>query len=339
MQLISSIGVARMFVYFISFCLLSFCYCESSPEQLPNQCTEKIDLINLTGSEVELVVSAFDEDLSWLAEIDVHTTVYVHNRSSKDAYRNSFQMGKPIDFSIAWASQKTLEARNSFRTHPIHFVDIPNVGEEHFAYLTHILQRYDNMPPAMVFLHGHRSAWHAPFNMDSKLIKTRFDPAEGYRNLNAGFKELNPKGNPSDGWCVGPTWKHEDLWRYGRHWADVFQVVQGPFPEKICHICCAQFVVSRERLLRVPRKSYEALHRFMQVDDGLPGPPGLGMEQWWRFLFAKPGELCRSDHDVKKDFNRDYQCKANSWKSEDSQCKPNKWTAEALKTLKHPWRA
>ncbi|CAK0800502.1 unnamed protein product, partial [Prorocentrum cordatum] len=118
---------------------------------------------------VELVVSTWADDLAWLGELDVPTTVYVHNRSAtRQTLAHCFsESGECFKhptgkLKAAEEAQRQLAASSALRANEIRFVDIPNFGDEALAYLTHIVDNYDRLPEAVVFLHGHESAWHAP---------------------------------------------------------------------------------------------------------------------------------------------------------------------------------
>lgn len=39
------------------------------------------------------------------------------------------------------------------------FAETPNVGREAPAYLSWIIEHYDNLPDRTVFIHGHRTSW------------------------------------------------------------------------------------------------------------------------------------------------------------------------------------
>lgn len=37
---------------------------------------------------------------------------------------------------------------------------VKNYGREAASYLQFIIEHYDNLPPRMIFVHGHNSSWH-----------------------------------------------------------------------------------------------------------------------------------------------------------------------------------
>ena len=46
-----------------------------------------------------------------------------------------------------------------------------NKGQEAMAYLTYIIQNYDNLPESMAFIHSHESSWHTPQSQLETLLK------------------------------------------------------------------------------------------------------------------------------------------------------------------------
>ena len=46
-----------------------------------------------------------------------------------------------------------------------------NKGQEAMAYLTYIIQNYNNLPESMAFIHSHQSSWHTPQSQLETLLK------------------------------------------------------------------------------------------------------------------------------------------------------------------------
>eukprot|EP00928_Gymnodinium_smaydae_P057490 TRINITY_DN40724_c0_g1_i1.p1 TRINITY_DN40724_c0_g1~~TRINITY_DN40724_c0_g1_i1.p1 ORF type:complete len:427 (+),score=93.58 TRINITY_DN40724_c0_g1_i1:70-1350(+) len=314
--------------------------------------------ISLASSHVEVVVSTFDDNLRWLLAVNAPISVYVHNRSGvrTHCYKEP-QLCPPAKTLLAEESQSWLQQRTANREHPIKFVDIANVGDEGHSFLYHIISHYDELPKALVFVHGHQRSWHSPLAMDQELANTCFNPArDGYLNLNRGAdtvrnnictrlnetkattltQTLSGDAGRNAGLAAGtasllrdavatlfgwmasnavsastrsatksraasvvstqPALKdhreataeeteyvHELL---SKHWNDTYQEELGDFPREYCIDCCAQFAVSRERILRHPRAFYERL-----LDLVLAGETSL--EREWRMLFVCPEQWGR----------------------------------------------
>jgi len=234
--------------------------------------------VNLAGPNVELVVSAADEDPSWLSELDTPTVVYQHDLSGRKSHCYERGHCPELDYLGSTLGRTFLE--NLPRSQPLSFVSIPNVGDEAAAYLRHILNRYDALPQALVFLHNHAMAWHATFDMPQRLQDTCYNLADGYRSLNEG------PDFDADSHCIALNNASSPAEHalFSRHWTDVFQPELGPYPARVCIDCCAQFVVSRERLLRHPKRFYEQLLNIVLSGD-------TSMEYEWRMLFVAPEEV------------------------------------------------
>lgn len=237
----------------------------------------------LVSPQVELVVSAWVENLDWLQILDMPTVVYVHNRTTgkSHCYNTTCPESAPLkswQIREAEESQETLTRQK--RAHGISFVSIPNQGDEAAAYLRHILMRYDDLdkpgaPKALAFVQGALTSWHVRGSILSALMNACLPVAEGYLTLNSGpdFDRNSP--------CLDLSEPHhlEQTMFFSRHWKEVFEPVLGPYPDKVCIDCCAQFAVSSSTLLRHPKAFYQKL---LDINQGF----GTSMEHEWRMLFV-----------------------------------------------------
>ncbi|KAH7134034.1 hypothetical protein EDB81DRAFT_886838 [Dactylonectria macrodidyma] len=64
-----------------------------------------------------------------------------------------------------------------------------NKGNEAMTYLTYLIDHYDDLPEVMVFMHGHRTAWHnnALIRRSSSLTVNKLRPEAVIQN---GFVNL-----------------------------------------------------------------------------------------------------------------------------------------------------
>ena len=54
--------------------------------------------------------------------------------------------------------------------HPVDGLAVPrNFGREAMAYLTYIIDHYDDLPAYSVFVHGHYRAWHQQAPIPAKI--------------------------------------------------------------------------------------------------------------------------------------------------------------------------
>lgn len=144
-----------------------------------------------------------------------------------------------------------------------------NQGREAMAYLTYIIDHYDELPDYMIFTHGHERSWHQQEHMQQKiraLNLTALDE-EGYISLRCGVqmgcerlpyidtKHVNWGGEA--GMC--------DFWR---------QTTGERCPRYVSYKCCAQHAVTRAA---VRKRSKEAWIRIRdpimhEAKEGEPGP-------------------------------------------------------------------
>lgn len=166
------------------------------------------------------------------------------------------------------------------------YLQVPaNRGHEAMAYLTFLIDNYDNFPSkGAVFVHGSRWAWHndAPDYDNAALLRDLDIPAalapSGYHNLRCDWSAGTcPSNVPAQGslemrlqsavapWsaraasdmalprALGSLFGGVDGWRdamLGRNDAVRAQ-------------CCAQFVVSRERVWQHTQAEYIALRQWL----------------------------------------------------------------------------
>ena len=156
-----------------------------------------------------------------------------------------------------------------------------NTANEASAFLKFIVDYYDNLPEVMVFLHGHRYAYHQEDVLT--LLDAIEDPARlpGYCNLNLAVWGL--KEDPS----------RKPLYEEHKAWLEAWL---GPLPPLLLDRCCAQFVVRRERVLHRPKAFFEEAlqHAYYDVEPLPEGDSeanrrlGLLFEWLWHHLFGEP---------------------------------------------------
>ncbi|KAF7716668.1 Uncharacterized protein PECH_008239 [Penicillium ucsense] len=219
---------------------------------------------------------------------------------------------------------------------PSETLQVPaNRGHEAMAYLTFLIDNYENIPAAgAVFVHGSRWAWHndAP-DYDNKALLTALniqralEAGSGYHNLRCDWSTSTCLASaPAQGslelqlQSITSPWSARTASDVGLPRAltaifggGVLGIKEGSLTgrtelgrtEKIRAQCCAQFVVSRERMWQHTRDEYIALRQWLL--DGSGGADGGKMRSrndpaapsndkvagrilsyMWHILFAKP---------------------------------------------------
>ena len=173
-----------------------------------------------------------------------------------------------------------------------------NKGHEVMIYLSYIISHYDVLPDIVVFMHAHRWAHH-----NTDLLA--YDAAEMVRRLNKDYVMREGYMNMRCRWSPGcPEWLHssspkESLEKQeetllSRSWNELFP--SDALPIALGQACCAQFALSKERILSIP------LGRFIFYRDWIAKTPlsdyisGRVWEYSWQFLFTGQTIYCPAEH-------------------------------------------
>lgn len=185
-------------------------------------------------------------------------------------------------------------------------------GHEAMAYLTFIIDNYDHIPSAgAVFVHGARFQWHNDepqydnVALLSRLNVSRALESSGYHNLRCDWSlstcpsSVPPQGSfetssqaqlvPWDDRAVSDAGLPKALAAlFGAE--DAIGVRPGP-ADALRSQCCAQFVVSRESIMRHSREEYAALRQWLLEDKRGDLVLGRIMSYVWHILFIKQGKV------------------------------------------------
>lgn len=173
-----------------------------------------------------------------------------------------------------------------------------NKGHEVMVYLTYIIDHYEQLPDIIIFMHAHRHTWH---NVD--LLG--FDAAEMVKRLNServvryGYMNLRCAWEPGCPVWLHPHKKEELLEKQeqillAKSWSELFPL--DPLPTTLGQPCCAQFAVSKERILSIP------YGRFVFYRDWLFRTPltdyfsGRIWEFVWQYVFTGQEIFCPQEH-------------------------------------------
>lgn len=134
----------------------------------------------------------------------------------------------------------------------------PNRGREASVYIRFILDNYDGyLPDWTAFLHGHEESWHSD-GMRRILEGLEWGKAP-YMNLNFNYHGRQRKSSSSHLFQkVNVTALIPDWWDY----------LFGDWLDKgvlLSNYCCAQFVVSKERIRTVPKKLWQRWYDWLRA--------------------------------------------------------------------------
>jgi hypothetical protein len=173
-----------------------------------------------------------------------------------------------------------------------------NKGHEVMVYLTFLIDNYDNLPDIVVFLHSHRFAWHNEeiFDTDAVEMLRRLSPERVFRE---GFMNLRCI------WAPGcPDWMHpgaleedankQEETMLARSWGEIFPEL--PIPQVLAQPCCAQFAVSRDRILSIPKTRYTFYRDWLLRTELSDYISGRVWEYLWHVVFTGQDVYCPKEH-------------------------------------------
>lgn len=161
-------------------------------------------------------------------------------------------------------------APSPFKPHAI----IPNKGQEGAVYMKYIIDNYYDLPDYIVFLHGHEHAWHQYKDRHIlDMIHTVKLSGGDYISLNEFFTDTGDLlPNITKHWHIIEPWVGKQPAGHGQS--------RGS----------AQFIISRDRILRHPREAY--VHWFQTIstsDDDFN--IGVMFERTWHYIFGEPWRM------------------------------------------------
>ena len=174
-----------------------------------------------------------------------------------------------------------------------------NKGHEVMTYLTYIIDHYYSLPEILIFLHAHRWTHHniEPLGHDSaemvRRLRDDYIVRHGYMNLRCDWSPGCPE------W-LHPNPKGESLARQEevvlfQCWRELFP--SQPIPIALGQPCCAQFALSKARVLTIPRSRFIYLRDWMLKTPLSDYVSGRVWEYIWQFLFTGQSTYCPLEHE------------------------------------------
>lgn len=177
---------------------------------------------------------------------------------------------------------------------PLH--PIKNKGNEVMAYLSYIIDNYNNLPDIAIFMHSHRFAEHNNMILkrDASLMLRHLSPErvtrEGYMNLRCHWETGCPD------W-IHPGTIEEDPLKPEEHfiaksWVELFP--DNQIPTVLAQPCCGQFAVSRARIEAVPHETFVRLRDWVLNTEHSNYISGRIFEYLWQYIFSGSPVHCPS---------------------------------------------
>ncbi|KAJ5767236.1 uncharacterized protein N7511_004852 [Penicillium nucicola] len=141
-------------------------------------------------------------------------------------------------------------------------------GREVSAYLSYVIDYYDNLPPYSIFIHAGAQQRHNDlFGPDTSVILQNLRheaiEAKGYLNLRC----MHSPGCPTHVAPNHPSQADIEAGDARAHFAQIYRELFGMkvvVPDYIGAPCCAQFAVSRKQIQQRPKSEY--VHMMNWVD-------------------------------------------------------------------------
>ena len=271
-------------------------------------------------SRVMVVPRMKDEDITWITDElpDLNTSVYVANDASA----------------------------------PLH--PPRNKGHEVMIYLTYIIDHYDNLPDIVLFMHSHRWTHHNNEFLGHDAVEMIYR-LRSWHVIRKGYMNMRCHWSPGCPEWLHPVSKQELLGKQeetmlSKCWSELFPL--EPIPAFLAQPCCAQFALSKERLLAIP------LSRFVFYRDWMLRTPlsdyisGRIWEYTWQYVFTSQSADCPTEYSCYcdgfgvcfggeapyqaflelRDAKIKYEVELEQWRSE------GKIFEEAAQTEKVTWR-
>jgi hypothetical protein len=176
-------------------------------------------------------------------------------------------------------------------------------GNEANAYLTFIIDNYHDLPDITLFMHPHENwdtgGWHIDNPGESNAwyvqnLRLGFIQRRGYSNLRcmkdpgcAYFAFLREGRDVEDEFHA----PYDFVFR--ENWPVLFPGV--PTPPVIASVCCAQFAVSKARILERPRADYVRIWTWLMDTDIEDHYSGSLLEYTWQYIFGEEPDYCKDD--------------------------------------------
>ncbi|KAJ5084457.1 hypothetical protein NUU61_009036 [Penicillium alfredii] len=173
-------------------------------------------------------------------------------------------------------------------------------GREVSAYLSYVVDYYEQLPAYSIFIHANEDQWHNDLFGPStkavlKSLRLEAVDAKGYVNLRCEFEP----GCPTSIHPHNPT-PHDietkDTRAYvSQIYMDLFAVPLQQVPDHLGAICCAQFAVSRDRIRQRPKSDYQRMLNWVDGPSAeIVDSFGVGwvFESLWHVVFGMDSINC-----------------------------------------------
>ena len=221
-------------------------------------------------------------------------------KPSGSNYTKTMVVSRLSNDNISWIGEELpgINATIYVANDPTATVHPPmNKGHEVMIYLTYIIDHYFDLPDTMIFMHAHRWTHH-------NIELLGYDSAQMVRRLSDEYVAREGYVNMRCKWHPGcPEWLHpadarETLERQEGvvlpgTWHELFP--SKPVPQVLSQGCCAQFALSKNRVLSIPLSRYVFCRDWVLKTPLSDYISGRIWEYLWQLLFTGESTYCPAE--------------------------------------------
>jgi hypothetical protein len=245
-------------------------------------------------------------------------------KSSQEEYTKALIIARTKNEDISWL-EETLDLTDGWDVYVYTTDDLEahhhtpiNKGREAMAYLTYIIEHYNTpttipfapsypgqldqartIPDVTLFMHGHRTSWHD--NMFSLSSPATISSLRLSRVARLGYMNLRCTWSPGCPDHIHPENAGQlDLNKpeeagFASAWHELFPP-DTPVPKVLSQACCAQFAVSRDRILAHPLSTYVAVRDWLLGTEMEDAISGRILEYLYQVLWTGEAVYCPEEH-------------------------------------------
>lgn len=149
--------------------------------------------------------------------------------------------------------------------------EILNKGYEASSYLAFIIDNYECLPEWTLFCHAHNLSYHEPRPKCENIASLTFSRPYSTINLPTLYQTISPKKNSQEYAYVQMAWPH---------------LFSEPVPPKMSFYACAQFYVSKEKIMSRPKSFYQNCLSWLYATEMKDHNTSRVFEYIWCYIFT-----------------------------------------------------
>lgn len=173
-----------------------------------------------------------------------------------------------------------------------------NKGHEVMVYLTYIIDNYASLPNVSIFMHAHRWTHHNDGLLGNDAVEMISRLSDNHV-IRRGYVNLRCEWDPGCPEWLHPVHSQASLGKQeeevlSRCWRELFP--SDPIPPFLSQPCCAQFALSKERILSIPKSRYIFYRDWTLTTPLSDYISGRIWEYLWQYIFSGEYANCPLEH-------------------------------------------